>query len=76
MVKRLNDITLEKNKAYIGSVQDVLVEGASKTGESMMAGRTFGNKLVNFPAPSELAGEIVPVRITEVKTFSFTGELI
>jgi len=78
MVQRLNAITLEKNKAYVGGVYDVLVEGASKTGESMIMGRTFGNKLVNFPAPegAELTGTIVPVRITAVKTFSFTGELI
>ena len=76
MVQRLNAITLEKNRAYVGSVHDVLVEGASKTGGSMLAGRTFDNKLVNFKAPegADLAGRIVPVRIVSVKTFSFTGE--
>ena len=78
MVRRLNAITLEKNRAYIGSEQDVLVEGAAKTGAPMMAGRTFNGKLVNFTAPEgmELTGSIVPVRVTAVKTFSFTGELI
>jgi len=86
MVKRLNEITLEKNRAYVGSVQDVLVEGPSKNDASMLSGRTFGGKLVNFPAPggdtvdadfpgADNAGVIVPVRITFVKTFSFTGEL-
>ena len=77
MVKRLNAITLEKNRAYIGSVQDVLVEGTAKTGDNMLAGRTFGNKLVNFPASQseELIGAIVPIRIVSVKTFSFIGEL-
>ena len=78
MVQRLNAITLEKNKAYLGSVHEVLVEGVSKTGESMMMGRTFGGKLVNFPVSYdiELIGALVPVRITAVKTFSFTGELV
>ena len=78
MVQRLNAITLEKNKAYIGSVHDVLVEGASKTGESMLMGRTFSGKLVNFQAPqgAELTGSIIPVRIKSVKTFSFTGEIV
>jgi len=76
MVKRLNEITLEKNRAYIGSVQDVLVEGASKTDAAMLSGRTFGGKLVNFSASgADLTGAIVPVLITSVKTFSFTGEL-
>jgi len=78
MVQRLNAITLEKNSAYVGSVQDILVEGASKTGESMLMGRTFGGKLVNFQAPdgADLIGSIIPVRIKSVKTFSFTGEIV
>jgi len=77
MVKRLNAITLEKNRAYVGAVHDVLVEGASKTGEHMLAGRTLGGKLVNFMAPegAGLVGRIVPVRIVSVKTFSFIGEM-
>jgi tRNA-2-methylthio-N6-dimethylallyladenosine synthase len=94
MVKRLNEITLEINLTYVGTVHDVLVEGPSKTDPSMISGRTFGNKLVNFSAsvassesgassapgariaPPAMTGAIVPVRITSVKTFSFTGELI
>ena len=89
MVKRLNEITLEINRTYVGTVHDVLVEGPSKTDPSMLSGRTFGNKLVNFPAPPDcvaaaapigtpllaMTGAIVPVRITSVKTFSFTGEI-
>jgi len=80
MVKRLNEITLEINRTYVGTVHDVLVEGPSKTDPSMLSGRTFGNKLVNFPAPPDcvaaaapigtpllaMTGVIVPVRITSV----------
>ena len=76
MVKRLNEITLEINKTYVGTVHDVLVEGPSKTTPKMLQGRTFGNKLVNFPAGGEATGEIVKVRITTVRTFSFIGEII
>ena len=78
MVQRLNTITLEKNSAYVGSVQEVLVEGSSKTGESMLVGRTFGGKLVNFPVPDcvDLTGSIIPVLIKSVRTFSFTGEIV
>ncbi|MCL2111439.1 MAG: tRNA (N6-isopentenyl adenosine(37)-C2)-methylthiotransferase MiaB [Clostridiales bacterium] len=87
MVRRLNEITLEKNRAYVGSVQDVLVEGRSKTDAAMLSGRTFGGKLVNFPAlasvpasapehDASIIGAILPVRIASVKTFSFTGELL
>ena len=76
MVKRLNEITLEKNKAYIGSVQEVLVEGLSKTDPRKLSGRTFAGKLVNFAGdPGETPiGAIVTVIIESVKTFSFTGK--
>ena len=57
MVARLNAITLEKNRAFVGTAQEVLVEGPSKTNAAMMSGRTPHGKLVSFPAP---AGETVP----------------
>ena len=77
LVKKLNEITLEKNRAYVGSVQEVLVEGASKGDAEMLTGRTFGGKLVNFSGGTVAAvGTIVTVKITSVKTFSFTGEMV
>jgi tRNA-2-methylthio-N6-dimethylallyladenosine synthase len=79
MVARLNEITLEKNRAYVGRTEPVLIENFSKTRADMLSGRTPGGKLVNLPAPesggAELIGRIVPVRITGVNTFSFTGSL-
>jgi tRNA-2-methylthio-N6-dimethylallyladenosine synthase len=79
MVKRLNEITAEKNRAMLGGVYEVLIEGPSKTDESMLTGRTPGGKLVNIrpPAgasPGDCAGRIVPVRLLEAGTFSFIGE--
>jgi tRNA-2-methylthio-N6-dimethylallyladenosine synthase len=79
MVERLNRITLEKNRAYTGRRPEVLIEGKSKTDESMLSGRTDSGKLVNFSVPDEIksfvqTGDIVPVEITGINTFSFTGE--
>ena len=89
MVARLNAITLEKNRAFVGTVQEVLVEGQSKTNAAMLSGRTPHGKLVSFPAPAgpgiagapagpgsagALTGETILVRIASVNTFSFTGE--
>ena len=71
-----NEISLEKNKALTGKTELVLVEGESKTNPHFMTGRTEGNKIVNFPAPHSLKGEIVPVKIVKVGTFSLEGELI
>ncbi|MDR0852875.1 MAG: tRNA (N6-isopentenyl adenosine(37)-C2)-methylthiotransferase MiaB [Clostridiales Family XIII bacterium] len=96
MVKRLNEITLEKNKLYLAREEEVLVEGVSKTNAQMLQGRTHGGKLVNFPGEvgiaghtplghiarndssgaESLIGRIVPVRIVDVNTFSFIGEMV
>ncbi len=69
----LNGIVARKNKAMEGNTVDVLVEGISKNDSSKLMGRTSTSKLVNFSAPSDSIGKIVPVKITEGKTFSLTG---
>ncbi len=76
LVNRLNDISQEINKSYEGRTVMVLVEGKSKTNPRMITGRTETGKLVNFKGPLEIAGQIVPVKITESKTFSLNGEII
>ncbi|MDR0569840.1 MAG: tRNA (N6-isopentenyl adenosine(37)-C2)-methylthiotransferase MiaB [Clostridiales Family XIII bacterium] len=75
LLASLNGIAAEKNKTYIGRRESLLVEGAGKTGENVMAGRMDNGKLVNFVGAPELTGEFVDVRITEAKTFSLFGEL-
>jgi tRNA-2-methylthio-N6-dimethylallyladenosine synthase len=75
MVERLNEITAEKNLAYMGRTEIVLAEGPSKTNPAMMTGKTDSGKVVNFRAPAELAGNMLTVRITGIRTFSLYGEL-
>lgn len=76
LVDSVNRISAEKNAAYVGKVEKVLVEGVSKTDKSTLTGRTDGFKLVNFPGPKDLIGQIVDVEITEGKTFSLEGKLV
>jgi tRNA-2-methylthio-N6-dimethylallyladenosine synthase len=76
MVKRLNEITLEKNRAYVGSIQNVLIEGAAKTGEGMMMGRTFGGKLVNFKAPGAGFAGAKTLDITGAKAPDIIGAIV
>ncbi|MDY0373857.1 MAG: TRAM domain-containing protein, partial [Candidatus Izemoplasmatales bacterium] len=56
-------------------VKSVLVEGVSKTDLTRLSGYTPHNKIVNFKGPMDLIGKIIPVRITQVRTWSLTGEL-
>ena len=75
LVDTINRISAEKNAEYVGTVQQVLVEGTSKNDIMTYSGRTDGFKLVNFKASEDLAGRMVSVRITESNTFSLVGEL-
>ena len=75
LVDAIDTISAEKNKAYEGRIETVLVEGPSKRNSLTMAGRTDGFKLVNFPADRDLTGQFVRVKITKGKTFSLEGEL-
>lgn len=76
LVEAVNEISERKNKAYLGRVEEVLVEGTSKTDENTLTGRTDGFKLVNFPGDAALIGSIVKVEITDAKTFSLMGRIV
>ena len=76
LVEAVNEISERKNKAYLGKIEKVLVEGTSKTDDNTLTGRTDGFKLVNFPGDEALIGETVDVEITDAKTFSLMGRIV
>jgi len=76
MVDFQNEISKKKNDAYFGKCERVLVEGESKTNPEFLSGRTDGGKIVNFRGEKELIGEMIDIKITEVKTWSLLGERI
>ncbi|MGH7768588.1 MAG: tRNA (N6-isopentenyl adenosine(37)-C2)-methylthiotransferase MiaB [Candidatus Binatia bacterium] len=69
-------ISRRKNQDRVGSVEEILVEGAAKLGRGHMMGRTRTNRIVNFPGPDELSGQSARVRITAAAANSLLGELI
>jgi tRNA-2-methylthio-N6-dimethylallyladenosine synthase len=75
LVEEINGIALQKNSAYVGKIEPVLVEGFSKRTQKTYQGRTDTFKLVNFPAEPEDVGKILPVEITEANTFSLKGRI-
>lgn len=70
-----NEISKQKNDEYVGRVEEILVEGESKTNPEYMCGRTNGGKTVNFKGGSEFVSRLVPVKIIKAQTWSLTGEL-
>ncbi len=72
---KLNQNTEEISKSMIGSVQKVLVEGASKKGNTL-SGRTENMRTAHFIGNEELIGQIVSVKITNGLGNSLQAELI
>lgn len=74
LIKRQNEISLEKNIDEAGKVHQVLIEGASKTNSDLVSGRTRTNKLVFLPGREEDAGKTVYVKIVGGTLTCLEGE--
>lgn len=75
-LKELADrLTEEENIKYIGTIQEVLVEGESKNNKEMLSGRTRTNKIVIFEGEKSLIGKEVKLRITSQHVWYLRGEL-
>ena len=66
--------TASRLAQQVDSVQEVLVEGASRRREGFLAGRTGRGMTVNFPGDAALVGKIVPVRILGTGANTLRGE--
>jgi tRNA-2-methylthio-N6-dimethylallyladenosine synthase len=62
----------ERNDARVGLVEQVLVEGASRTDPSLLRGRTRRNTTVNFTGEA-VPGELVDVRIERATSTTLGG---
>ncbi|MCK5009449.1 MAG: tRNA (N6-isopentenyl adenosine(37)-C2)-methylthiotransferase MiaB [Deltaproteobacteria bacterium] len=71
-----NEYSLEKNKAVLHKIEEVLVEGVSKKDPHCMTGKTGANKTVNFAGGDNLRGMLVSVKISGVHLHSLKGELV
>lgn len=68
--------TLERNRALVGTVEQVLIEKESKRSSTQWAGRTDSNKWVLFDKGNSQLKEIVSVRIIDARGVSLHGQLI
>jgi tRNA-2-methylthio-N6-dimethylallyladenosine synthase len=84
-LKRLQDRITEQEdgvaQAMLGSVQRILIEGASKKDALELAGRTSNNRIVNFRGAADLSGsqamigQFAQVKITQVVRHTLRGIL-
>ncbi len=73
--KEVNAGYLRGNQRFENKTVNVLVDGVSKNNKAILAGYSEHYKLVNFKGDESLIGQIVKVKITEVKTWFLKGEL-
>ncbi|MEL7523262.1 MAG: tRNA (N6-isopentenyl adenosine(37)-C2)-methylthiotransferase MiaB, partial [Cyanobacteria bacterium J06553_1] len=78
-LQRINHLVSQqaevRSQRYAGRIEKVLVESANPKDPTQVMGRTRGNRLTFFPGEIDaLKGKIVPVKITEIRAFSLTGE--
>lgn len=64
------------SESRLGSVQRLLVEGASKRDSGELMGRTECNRVVNFAGQPRLVGQMVDVKITETRSYTLRGEVL
>jgi tRNA-2-methylthio-N6-dimethylallyladenosine synthase len=75
-IERLIDVVQHgasaRNAERVGGVEEVLVEGASRTDPLLLRGRTRRNTTVNF-AGTAAPGELVDVRIEDATSTTLRG---
>ncbi len=74
LVKKVNEIGLEKYAECVGKTYEVLVEGSSKKDSDILTGYTKDMKLVNFKGNRDNIGKFVNVKITSSHLFYLSGE--
>ena len=72
LVEVVQRVAAGRNGARIGAVEEVLVEGPSKTDASLLSGRTRRNTIVNFSGEAS-PGDLVHVRIERATSTSLAG---
>ena len=71
----------ERNLRYKDSLQEILIENINSKNNSQLMGRTRTNRLTFFPSTSingksYQPGQIVKIKINEIRPFSLIGNLI
>ena len=74
LVELVQRIAHERNQERVGGVEQVLVEGSSRTDALLQRGRTRRNTTVNFTG-SAVPGELVDVQIDGATSLTLRGAL-
>jgi tRNA-2-methylthio-N6-dimethylallyladenosine synthase len=72
LIETVQHVAAERNRARIGRVEEVLVEGPSRTDSALLRGRTRRNTTVNFTGTAT-AGQLASIRIENATSTTLRG---
>lgn len=76
-ISELQDqISLENNQSRLGQIEEVLVEGPSKSDPARFTGRTRSHRLIHFEGDSALIGKIVELRVVSASSICLQGTVV
>ncbi|OIR04332.1 tRNA-2-methylthio-N(6)-dimethylallyladenosine synthase [mine drainage metagenome] len=75
LLRLLEENSLRRNEALLGSTQEVLVEGPDQKG-LRYTGRTRGNRIAHFDATPEHIGRLVNLKVERFSTAALYGTLV
>jgi len=75
LIEVVQSVAEARNRERIGRVEEVLVEGPSRTDEAVLRGRTRRNTTVNFNGAA-VAGELVSVEIEAASSMTLRGTAV
>ena len=75
LVELVQRIAAERNATRVGGVEQVLVEGRSRTDDSLLRGRTRRNTTVNFTGDAG-PGDLVDVAIERATSTTLAGAAV
>ena len=76
IINKQREHSLMRNKADVGKVYEVLVEGFSKRSEKFLQGRNTHNKVIVFPREDFKKGEYVNVLVEECTGGTLVGKAV
>jgi tRNA-2-methylthio-N6-dimethylallyladenosine synthase len=76
LIKLQNAITKELSDAYMGKIEEILIEDLSAKYDGSVCGRTESGRLVTVKGEKDLIGSFKTVEITASKSASLFGEIL
>jgi tRNA-2-methylthio-N6-dimethylallyladenosine synthase len=76
IIKKQREHSYLRNKADVGKVHKVLIEGTSKRSENFLQGRNTSNKVIVFPQEDFCKGEYVSVLVEDCTGGTLVGRAV